>query len=123
MSIDEIIEYVMNTPDNSNPRVLRDMLNELGGSGEADVKLLTADYDFYWSTLHNTYAEIENWIKNGSVVLINSYGNNPDGLASYGIIKDYGQDEFGYYIWSSDADAGHLYYATTKSDYPKIQWE
>lgn len=30
---DEIIGYVLNTPNNTNPNVLRDMLNEQGGSG------------------------------------------------------------------------------------------
>lgn len=32
MSIDEIVEYVMHTPYNSNPRVLKDMLGQLAGA-------------------------------------------------------------------------------------------
>ena len=32
MTIDEIIKYVITTPENSNPSILRSMLEQLGGS-------------------------------------------------------------------------------------------
>ena len=32
MSIDEIVKYVMTTPENSNPSILRSMLEQLDGS-------------------------------------------------------------------------------------------
>ena len=54
MTIDEIVEYVMNTPDNTNERVLRDMLNQLSINGEENsgstyttyTVLGTSGYDY-----------------------------------------------------------------------------
>ena len=37
MTIDEIINYVMHTPEDSNPAVLRDMLNQLDTGGGGNI--------------------------------------------------------------------------------------
>ena len=59
---DEIIEYVMNTPDNSNPAVLRDMLNGLGGGNSLMIHV-NSD-----GILDKTWNEIK--ATNGNAILI-----------------------------------------------------
>lgn len=33
MTIDEIISYIMDTPENTNPNILKEMLNEMASGG------------------------------------------------------------------------------------------
>ena len=58
MTKDEIVEYVMHTPHNSNPRVLRDLLDELpsssGSGGNANVILIDRD-EMDYEELVGTY--------------------------------------------------------------------
>ena len=57
MTKDEIVEYVMHTPHNSNPRVLRDLLDELpsssGSGGNANVIIIEND-EFDYEELRGT---------------------------------------------------------------------
>lgn len=39
MTKNEIIQYVINTPENSNPNVLRSMLDELSAGGDSDFSI------------------------------------------------------------------------------------
>jgi len=39
MTKNEIIQYVIDTPDNSNPNVLRSMLDELPAGGDSDFEI------------------------------------------------------------------------------------
>lgn len=39
MTIDEIIAYIMHTPENTNPAVLRDQLNSIAPSGDSSSAL------------------------------------------------------------------------------------
>ena len=53
MTINEILEYVKKTPENSNIRVLEDMLNQLDNSSTTPSKLI----------MNETYAGYESTIK------------------------------------------------------------
>lgn len=48
MTIDEIIAYIMHTPENTNPAILRDLLTELVQGGD------TSDFEYAKITVTNT---------------------------------------------------------------------
>ena len=60
--MDEIIDYVMETPGNTNPNVLRGMLNNSGGGSSSDVLVANMTYDEIDDTPHaildKTFLEI-----------------------------------------------------------------
>ena len=57
--MDEIIDYVMETPGNTNPNVLRGMLNNSGGSGSGVLIVNgTIDAETQMDTLDKTWQEI-----------------------------------------------------------------
>lgn len=39
MTIDEIIAYIMHTPENTNPAILREQLNSIASSGDSSSAL------------------------------------------------------------------------------------
>lgn len=41
--VDKIMEYIMNTPENTNPAILRGMLKNLGSGGGGDSDFSTAE--------------------------------------------------------------------------------
>ena len=43
--VDEVFDYVMNTPDNTNPAILRGMLNSLAGGGSGGGGGIYDEYD------------------------------------------------------------------------------
>ena len=43
MTSDEIIRYIMNTPENTNPNILKQMLNEMGSGGSSQVFVVYCD--------------------------------------------------------------------------------
>lgn len=43
MTIQEIIDYVVHTPENSNPAVLKSMLEQLGSTSSAADSTITAN--------------------------------------------------------------------------------
>lgn len=62
MTIDEIVEYVTKTPDNANPAVLHDMLEQLSGGGSVDnlytVIFRGTQMDMSDLTCDQTYDEV-----------------------------------------------------------------
>ena len=43
MTIDEIIAYIMHTPENTNPAILREQLNSIASSENAEADTLPSD--------------------------------------------------------------------------------
>lgn len=77
MTEEEIIDYVMNTPGNSNPAVLGGMLSQYGGSGSGEVFWVTYTYDEDASsesgedvyTCDHTFQEIQEAINSNKNVI------------------------------------------------------
>lgn len=73
---DEIFEYVMNNPENTNPAILRGMLNNLGGGSSSSdslfhVSIVVDDTDPnnpIFSTKGSTFGEIKEAADSGSFV-------------------------------------------------------
>lgn len=53
-SKEEILDYVMNTPRNTNRAVLRGMLDSLGSGDNPAKDFVIYDIDFEWDTQNNT---------------------------------------------------------------------
>mgnify|MGYP003303249220 CR=1 FL=1 len=67
MTIEQILDYVMHSPENTNRAVLESMLNTLGGSEMYAVTFLEKyDYDLdeYILSCDKTYEEIYEKISN-----------------------------------------------------------
>ena len=133
--MDEIIDYVMETPQNTNPNVLRSMLENLnGGSSESNNFVFT--YDPATRMTNKTYAEIAEAMKNHKLVLCdiiidNTYGgtyivtrvfddttNSEYRITFAPEIMDYGEDTglaavftYLYFNKDQDDDPDDLYFA------------
>lgn len=79
--MDEIINYVMNTPGNTNPNILRGMLDEISSSrGGGDVLILHEDPNTH--NLDRTAAEIYEASAQMPVIIIYSPSNGPMGVSA-----------------------------------------
>ena len=68
MSSEEILDYVMNTPGNTNYAVLKSMLNELENSGGGGtVKPFIIEYNFSYTD--KTFDEIKEAFLSGKVCM------------------------------------------------------
>lgn len=66
MTKDEIIDYVLNSPENTNPNILKGMLDQLdSGSGESVTYIEDIN-----NILDHTYAEILELIENEEIAVI-----------------------------------------------------
>ena len=122
MDKDKILDYVMNTPGNSNRAVLSGMLDEFGsgggGSGPLIVTLQASGVDWIFD---KTFTEVKEAFDEGRLVLILSPGDretNPfASIAVYYsasnthciVITSYGRNQFEYVADSADG-------------YPKYHW-
>jgi len=70
--INDVFNYVMNTPDNTNPNVLRSMLNSIEGGGGGGVFMIGATIAGESLTLNKTFSEIFEAAKAGSFCIIAS---------------------------------------------------
>ena len=77
----EIIKYIMNTPENTNPGILRELLNEHGGGG-SDMLIVNVvqDDDTSEPRLDRTWQEIHDAI--GRVVIHDEFSDE-------GVVKLY----------------------------------
>lgn len=81
MDREDIINYVMDSPDNTNPAVLRDMLNQLSSGGDGGL-IIPTSYENNTFTLNKTFKEINNVISTGGNAVINY-------IDDYGVINNY----------------------------------
>jgi len=67
MTKNEIVKYIFSTPENTNPNVLRSMLNEIdGGSGDTpSVQVVTIESD----QMQMTWQEINDVLSNNTILI------------------------------------------------------
>ena len=124
MTKEEILDYVMDTPDNTNRRVLSDMLDEFSSSnGGGGMLVVTVSGEPYSRTLDKTYREIAEAVSSGSDVMVHE---EYDGGAYYHPMSSFYKyvdgDVVTYSIFFSDMDWHFLYgrpddYPTEDPDY------
>lgn len=76
MTKEEIIQYILQSPENTNPNVLKGMLDELDSNKGGDNMVVSlfesSDNDYYLSNYDTkepvTYMDIVNYIKEGKIV-------------------------------------------------------
>lgn len=81
---DEIIKYVMNSPENTNPGILRELLNEHGGAG-GGVGIYTFPADGYGMPLA-TLGEIRTAVASGNIML---GVNQQDNTTKYFLVEQF----------------------------------
>ena len=86
MDKNDILDYVTETPGNTNRAVLGSMLDSFsgGGGGGAEPLIVNTEYDDGTYTLDKTFGEIRGAFESGNVVLVVT--QNTD----YGLEKDIG---------------------------------
>lgn len=61
MEVEDILNYVMDTPGNTNPNILKPMLSQLKGGSDGDILFITSHYegreylvlDATWQEIHD----------------------------------------------------------------------
>ncbi len=84
MDKEDIINYVMDNPDNTNPAVLKDMLNQLNSGGGSGL-IIPASYENNTFTLNKTFKEINDVISTGGNAVIN-YVDYQGVISNYTVI-------------------------------------
>ena len=110
---EDIFNYVMDTPDNTNPNVLRSLLNGLeGGSGggtfitNVDV---TSEGNYTYYTLDKTWQEIYD-ASSSSAVIAKTNGN---GWFQFTYLKSVNENEHSVEFLNNS-----IYYADSANEYP-----
>lgn len=122
MDKDKILDYVMNSPANTNPNVLKTMLNS-GGSGGGTIMVITSD-DGTVETLDKTVDEIIQMLSNGSSPFVVSFDVAPG--APYPFINLGYIDKImfndrtgnGYSVYVNNKGSELIYTAVRKYNYP-----
>ena len=113
----DILEYVMNSPYNTNPNVLNPMLEEYGeGSGSGgDCLLATLDPDSF--KLNKTWQEIHDALEEygvGKVIIVKSIEEHDMDM----VTETGGSDREGYWVNAQNGGMENSYICSSKTDYP-----
>lgn len=77
MDKNDILDYVMNTPGNTNRAVLSGMLDSMSGSGGDEMLVVSITVTPAGATLDKTYIEIDEAYKSGKMIFGKFiFGNN-----------------------------------------------
>lgn len=82
--MDEIINYVMNTPGNTNPNVLRGMLENSGGGGDYKFVEVARQEEFEWTKEKPT-----DWTTNSNSFDVDTLEKNIYAIKMLPYIKDF----------------------------------
>lgn len=117
MTKEEILDYVMNTPDNTNRAVLSDMLDEFSsgsGGGNPTLVVEVTSKNNVW-TCEKTWQEIFDAFLTSAVVL----RLPDDGQANFILISNIFYSEAIYYIAGGD---GFSFSTDNANGYPSMNY-
>ena len=115
--MEELINNIMNTPENTNPNVLRGQLETIGNNSNGGI-FVVEDND---GTLNKTFQEIYDAVDNDQFVVIKSTQPNEENIPTYELSyvtfagPSLDLDHDGYVISTTGM---YQYYADTMDDYP-----
>lgn len=117
--IDDVFNYVMNTPDNTNPNVLRSMLNNLEGGGGGGVLVVTVTIvedpgGGQRLVCDKTTGQIINAIQTGGAVFSFEAGGRSQ-LASFTLATFDGEI---YELYAGTGVPMIIFHASSLDDYP-----
>ena len=118
MTMDEIIDYAISSPENTNPNVLKSMLQQMnsgnGGSSNSNIEVIEFQESIEQQedgsahiTLNMTCQEIYNAFQRGAIL----YNSNERGKV---FVEQVYYNEYGYEIFVS----GTPFEALNSTDYP-----
>lgn len=117
MGVDDVFDYVMETPGNTNPNVLRSLLNNLDSGGSSGGGILVVNVSD--GALDKKYSEI---LASTMPVVIH---HASEGASYWGFVTESYENNGAYLIGAIGSDDGELYanyYVTDSADgYPEIQ--
>ena len=122
MDKEDIVNYVMDNPDNTNPAVLRDMLNQLNSGGGSGLTI-PASYENDTFTLNKTFKEINDVISTGGNAVIN-YTDDQGVTSNYtviGTIVDESSIEYPVYsvkAFNINGSGTHSFGTNNQTSYP-----
>ena len=116
MTMDEIINYAIHSPENSNPNVLRSMLNQISSeNGDSSNDIEVIDFNVSMEapyTLDITWQEVYDALSRGAIIR-STRGRNP----SYIITADNFVNEYTVTVAGMHSNYD-TFVAETTSDYP-----
>lgn len=115
--MEELINNIMQTPENTNPNVLRGQLEFIGNNSNSGILAVTDDN----GTLDKTFQEIYNAISNDQLIIVRQKTLIPEmpaySLSMINYIGPSWEDAPGNYMITTN---NNKYYADTMDDYPLI---
>lgn len=120
MDKNDILDYVMNTPSNTNRAVLSSMLNNISGGSVSESNafiindIITNSDELMYHTLDKTYEEIEMAFLSGKACIIHFASSSWKQTYSYDLVLSVQKvdiDEF----W---VNSSHSYVASATDQYP-----
>lgn len=85
MSKEDVFNYVMNSPENTNPAVLKSLLNGVGGGGSSEVFAIDfyTDPDYGTQELATSAEGIANALLSNKTLVLNHDYTGQSGFAGY----------------------------------------
>lgn len=124
MDKENIVSYVMNSPQNSNPAILRSLLNQLDGNNSGGLLVtVTFDSPSGAEVADKTYGEIFDVISNGGSVVIKHKMNAQSGEMKYSPIALFRTFEYGGEISYRMKVENANFEGGSANDYPKYYYD
>ena len=85
MSKEDVFNYLMNSPENTNPAVLKSLLNDVGGGGSSEVFAIDfyTDPDYGTQELATSAEDIAHALLSNKTLVLNHDYTGQSGYAGY----------------------------------------
>ncbi len=115
---DEIFDYVMNNPYNTNPNQLRTMLDSVSDGGGSNAVICELNE----ATVAMTAGELYSAAQEGKIIIFHQLTDNSDGPLNYYFYVTYVSLLFGTYTFTCSQNGHPMNFTATSPDaYPSIQ--
>ena len=119
MNKQDIIDYIMDSPENTNPAILNQMIDEVSGGGSNNIfiiKITKNDNDKQVS--NKTWAEIIDALNQEKIVYYIYDWNDEYNDVDYGFINSSSYSEDGDNLYTVNLSSGTVLSTESKNGYP-----